>query len=104
MSQSPRHAGHQTRAGLTIPEFKPLDESSFANRVINKVLAPIYYLLFSIITAVIVVPVYTIIENFKHGRSRAQRDTDKPAPRNKASEFLSGYSTSYRDRQEVSPR
>ena len=54
---------------MTIPQFEPLPPTSLLNRIINKVLAPLFYLLFTIITSIVVVPIYTIIENFKRGRN-----------------------------------
>lgn len=87
---------------MTIPQFEPLPPTSLINKIINKVLAPLYYLLFTIITAVIVVPVYTVIENFKHGRNSrggqrvpSNENPDKPQHRSEAKDFLQGYSSSY---------
>lgn len=105
--QSPSTRGHTARSQMTIPQFEPLPPTSLINRIINKILAPLYYLLFTIITAVIVVPVYTVIENFKNGRNGrgGQRVHRSETPggtgggsgerRNKAQEFLRGYSSSY---------
>ncbi|KAJ9652342.1 hypothetical protein H2198_008381 [Neophaeococcomyces mojaviensis] len=92
-------AGHAQRAQLSIPQFEPLPPTSFINRLINKVLAPLFYLLFTIITAIVVVPVYTIIENIKQGRNSKggqrrprnyEREEREPDARNKATEFLKG--------------
>lgn len=104
-AHSPSHAGHAQRSQLQIPQFQPLPPTSFINRLINKILAPFFYLIFSIITAIIVVPVYTVIENFKKGRNSrgGQRfasnhqyeQSGQTAPRNKAKEFLGSYSSSY---------
>ena len=76
------------------------------NRIINKMLAPIFYLLFTIITAIIVVPIYTVIENIKNGKnSRGGRrvpkheDPGQPQRRGPAQEFLRSYSSSYGGRQ-----
>ena len=66
MSSSSR-SNNKPQASL--PDFEPLPPTSTLNRIINKLLAPLFYLLFSIITAIVVVPIYTIIENFKHGRN-----------------------------------
>jgi len=80
------------------------------NRLINKLLAPLYYLLFTIITAIIVVPVYTIIENINQGRNsrggeRRARNYEteerRPQGRNRATEFLRSYSGSYGTKSNV---
>lgn len=104
-SPNPSEAGHSQRAQLSIPQFQPLPPNTFLNRIINKILAPFFYLIFTIITAIIVVPVYTIIENFKKGRgkkggerfasSHEREVSGQPAGRNKAKEFLGSYSSSY---------
>jgi len=105
-SHNPADRGHRARAQMSIPQFEPLPPTSLMNRIINKVLAPLYYLLFSIITAIVVVPVYTIIENFKNGRNsrggqRVHRNEEpgKSKHRNQAEEFLQGYSSSYGKKQ-----
>ncbi|MBA7489715.1 hypothetical protein ES702_00249 [subsurface metagenome] len=99
---SAHQAAHSQRKGLSIPQFEPLPPTSLLNRIINKVLAPLYYLLFSIITAIIIVPIYTVIENFKRGRNskggqRVYRSDDpsKPQSRSQAKDFLNSYSSSY---------
>lgn len=95
-------AGRRPKSELSIPQFEPLPNDSFLNRIINKLLAPLFYLIFTIITAIVVVPIYTIIENFKQGRnSRGGRrvpkneDPNKPETSNQAMDFLKGYSSSY---------
>lgn len=87
---------------MTIPQFEPLPPTSLLNRIINKVLAPLFYLLFTIITAVVVVPIYTVIENFKNGRNSkggqrfaSNEDPSKPRKQSQAKDFLSSYSSSY---------
>lgn len=88
---------------MTIPQFEPLPPTSLLNRIINKVLAPLYYLLFTIITSIVVVPIYTIIENFKRGRNSkgGERFASNQNPNvqarkpSQAKDFLASYSSSY---------
>lgn len=99
---SPRQAASSQRSNLSIPQFEPLPPTNLLNRIINKVLAPLFYLLFSIVTAIVVVPIYTVIENFKHGRNSkggqrvySSKDSSKSQNRSQAKDFLSSYSSSY---------
>jgi hypothetical protein len=89
----------------TLPKFEPLPPTNYLNRLINRLLAPLFYLLFTLITAIVVVPIYVIIDNFKHGRGRsggerlASDETEQypgqPPHQNKASSFLRSYGRSY---------
>ncbi|KAJ9501444.1 hypothetical protein LTR99_004508 [Exophiala xenobiotica] len=89
-----------------LPKFEPLPPTNLINRLINFIVAPIFYLLFTTIASIVIVPIYVIIDNFKHGRGKrgGQRvpsesdssdypgQSDRP---NKASEFLRSYGQSY---------
>lgn len=86
---------------LRLPKFEPLPPTSLFNRIINTILSPLFYLLYTIVLAVIVVPVWTVIDNYKHGRNprRAQRapvsSSEEERKSHQASAFLSSYSDSY---------
>lgn len=87
---------------MTIPQFEPLPPNTLLNRIINKVLAPLFYLVFTIVTSIVVVPIYTIIENFKKGRNSkggqrfaSNEDPSKPRKPSQAKDFLASYSSSY---------
>ncbi|KIW60806.1 hypothetical protein PV05_00993 [Exophiala xenobiotica] len=89
---------------LKLPKFEPLPPTNPINRLINFVLAPIFYLLFTTIVTILIVPIYVMIDNFKHGRGkqggqRVPSDSsnypDQPDKSNKASQFLRTYGRSY---------
>ncbi|KIX95396.1 uncharacterized protein Z520_08913 [Fonsecaea multimorphosa CBS 102226] len=89
----------------SLPKFEPLPPTNFLNRLINRILAPLFYLVFTLITSIVVVPVYVMIDSFRHGRSksggeRVARDESSQYPgqadkTNKASSFLREYGRSY---------
>lgn len=87
-----------------LPKFEPLPPTNFLNRLINRLLAPLFYLLFTIITAVVVVPVYTMIDNFKNGGRnskggrRIHREEKSEKRVNKAADLLDDYGKSYKGR------
>lgn len=90
-------SSHNQKTQPQIPLFEPLPPTNILNRIINKVLAPLFYLLFTIVTAIIVVPVYTIVENYKKGRKsksgvHRNEGSKKQQGRNRAKEFLDEYS------------
>ncbi|KAJ9609887.1 hypothetical protein H2200_006216 [Cladophialophora chaetospira] len=95
----------QQRNKVTLPKFEPLPPTNILNRIINRLLAPIFYLVFTVITAIVVVPVYVIIENFKQGRGKhggerfAKDESEKypgqPERSNKAASFLREYGRSH---------
>ncbi|EXJ58934.1 hypothetical protein A1O7_06365 [Cladophialophora yegresii CBS 114405] len=85
-----------------LPKFEPLPPTNILNRLINALLAPLFYLVFTLITSIVVVPVYVIIDNFKHGRGKrggqrvAKDESERhPEGRNKASSFLREYGRSH---------
>jgi hypothetical protein len=53
-----------------LPKFEPLPPTNILNRFINALLAPLFYLVFTLITSIVVVPIYVIIENLKSGGKR----------------------------------
>jgi hypothetical protein len=52
-----------------LPKFEPLPPTNLINRLINFIVAPIFYLLFTTIASIVIVPIYVIVDNFKHGRT-----------------------------------
>lgn len=97
---SERPEGHRQQ----LPKFEPLPPTNLLNRLINKLLAPLFYLLFTIITAVVVVPVYTVIEQIKNGGRnskggrRFHREEAGEKRVNKAADLLDDYGKSYKGR------
>jgi hypothetical protein len=89
----------------SLPKFEPLPPTNILNRLINGLLAPLFYLFFTLITSIVVVPIYVIIDNFKHGRGKhggqrfAQDEPEQypgqPERTNKATTFLREYGRSY---------
>ncbi|EXJ71494.1 uncharacterized protein A1O5_05302 [Cladophialophora psammophila CBS 110553] len=91
----------------SLPKFEPLPPTNFLNRLINRILAPLFYLVFTLITSIVVVPVYVMIDSFRHGRNRsggrqrgAKDESGQPHPgqpdrTNKVSSFLREYGRSY---------
>ncbi|ETI22093.1 hypothetical protein G647_06164 [Cladophialophora carrionii CBS 160.54] len=104
---------HQHPPKPSLPKFEPLPPTNILNRVINGLLAPLFYLFFTLITSIVVVPVYVIIDNFKHGggkhgggKSFAKHESEQcqyqyqypgqpPQRTNKASTFLREYGRSH---------
>ncbi|KAL6251874.1 hypothetical protein RBB50_002084 [Rhinocladiella similis] len=88
-----------------LPKFEPLPPTNPLNRLINFILAPLFYLLFTTIASIIIVPIYVMIDNFKHGgnqhggqRVPSQDDQNypgRPDTSNKASAFLRSFGDSY---------
>ncbi|KIW13691.1 hypothetical protein PV08_08882 [Exophiala spinifera] len=88
-----------------LPKFEPLPPTNPLNRLINFIVAPIFYLLFTTIASIIVVPIYVMIDKFKHSRNQhggqrvpSQEDRQYPGQPdkvNKASAFLRSFGDSY---------
>jgi hypothetical protein len=89
----------------SLPKFEPLPPTNIINRLINGLLAPLFYLFFTLITSIVVVPIYVIIDNFKHGRGKhggqrfpqdeSEQYPGQPERTNKATTFLREYGRSY---------
>ncbi|KIW31541.1 uncharacterized protein PV07_03181 [Cladophialophora immunda] len=89
----------------SLPKFEPLPPTNFLNRLINRILAPLFYLVFTLITSIVIVPIYVMIDSFRHGRNksggqRGARDESTKYPgqadkTNKISSFLREYGQSY---------
>ncbi|OCT51965.1 hypothetical protein CLCR_09291 [Cladophialophora carrionii] len=108
---------HQQAQKPSLPKFEPLPPTNMLNRVINGLLAPLFYLFFTLITSIVVVPVYVIIDSFKRGgggkhgggggKSFAKHESEhgpyqsqypgQPQPQrtNRASTFLREYGRSH---------
>ncbi|OAP54429.1 hypothetical protein AYL99_11530 [Fonsecaea erecta] len=94
----------------SLPKFEPLPPTNFINRLINRILAPLFYLVFTLVTSIVVVPVYVMIDSFRHGSrnrsgggERVARDESREYPggqqthrvNNRFSSFLREYGRSY---------
>ena len=63
---------NDTTKKLKIPDFHPLPPTTLLNRIINALLAPLFYLLFTVVVSIVVVPVYTAIRHVS-GAGRGER-------------------------------